>query len=144
MKLPEIVRPRLFAGLLVSGAVALSTSIVYTGCVTASINDVVRSVADRRNFSMQPGERVTLSDQSTLLYVKVIADSRCPPDVRCVWAGDAEVAFTHTVGSAAAQHFSLHTGLGARSQDFDGRRLTLVALARGADPKAQLRFDPVP
>jgi hypothetical protein len=59
-----------------------------------------------------------------------------------VWAGDAEVAFTRTVDDAAAQSFSLHTGRGARSQDFGGRRLTLVSLARGPQPQAELRLEP--
>ena len=93
---------------------------------------------------MRPGDRVTLPDRSELRYVDVVTDSRCPPEVRCVWAGDAEVAFTRTVAGAAAQSFSLHTGRGARSQDFDGRRLTLVSLARGTGPQAELRLDPAP
>ena len=29
-----------------------------------------------------------IGDAGTLRYVAVSSDSRCPPDVQCVWAGD--------------------------------------------------------
>ncbi len=138
MKLPAIIRRRSAAAWWLLCAIVLCA-----GCATAaSENEMGRTIVDGTEFSMRPGERVTLPDRSKLRYVDVVTDSRCPPEVRCVWAGDAEVAFTRTVDDAAAQSFSLHTGRGARSQDFGGRRLTLVSLARGPQPQAELRLEP--
>jgi hypothetical protein len=140
MKLPAVIHRRSTAAWWLSCAIVLCA-----GCATAaSDSNTGRAIVDGTDFSMQPGERVTLPDRSVLRYVEVNTDSRCPPEVRCVWAGDAEVAFTRVVQGAAAQSFSLHTGRGARSHDFDGRRLTLVSLARGAGPQAELRLERSP
>jgi len=139
VRFTKSTRQRL-AILLASVVVALCA-----GCATGSRGGVAdRAIADGQAFNMLPGERITLSDASHLRYVEVIADSRCPVDVQCVWAGDAEVAFARTMGSMPEQSFTLHTGRGARSQDFDGRRLTLISLARGAIPQAALRFETAP
>jgi hypothetical protein len=138
MKPSSVIRSRSVAAWWLSCAIVLCG-----GCATAaSDGDTGRTIVDGKDFSMRPGDRVTLPDRSKLRYVDVVTDSRCPPEVRCVWAGDAEVAFTRTVDDAAAQSFSLHTGRGARSQDFGGRRLTLVSLARGPQPQAELRLEP--
>ena len=140
MKLPVVIHLRSAAAWWLSCAIALCA-----GCATAaSDSDTGRAIVDGTDFSMLPDDRVTLPDHSELRYVDVITDSRCPPEVQCVWAGDAEVAFTRTVDGATAQSFSLHTGRGARSEDFGGRRLTLVSLARGTGPQAELRLDPAP
>lgn len=37
------------------------------------------------------GEGTLLGDQYSLSFVDVTADSRCPVDVTCVWAGEAKV-----------------------------------------------------
>jgi hypothetical protein len=52
-----------------------------------------RSASPGASFAMSPGESVRLPDASTLRYVRVVADSRCPPDVQCIRAGDAELLF---------------------------------------------------
>ena len=140
MKLPAVIRLRSAAAWWLWCVIVLCA-----GCATAaSDSETGRAIVDGTDFSMRPGDRVTLPDRSVLRYVDVVTDSRCPPEVQCVWAGDAEVAFTRTVDGATAQSFSLHTGRGARSEDFGGRRLTLVSLARGKGPQAELRLDPAP
>jgi hypothetical protein len=101
-------------------------------------------IDDGQTFTMHAGERVALADSSTLRYVRVINDSRCPPGVQCIWAGDAEVAFEWTSGSGAVTSFSLHTGKDPRQQVVGERRLTLTSLARGDAPAAELRIDRTP
>lgn len=101
-------------------------------------------IEDGQAFSMHPGESVMLTDHSTLRYLRVGNDSRCPPRVQCIWAGDAEVGFEWTPANGAATAFTLHTGKDPRSRDLDGRRLTLVSLERGPAPTAQLRIDATP
>ncbi len=98
-------------------------------------------IADGSTFPMQPGQAVTLADRSTLRYERVVNDSRCPPDVQCVWAGDAEVSFTWRSSGGGRDAFSLHTGRGDKSHHVGERTVTLVGLARGAAPEATLRID---
>ena len=87
------------------------------------------------------GERATLADDSQLTYLRLVNDSRCLPDVQCVWAGDAELAFTWRAAGGAVQAFSLHTGKGAKTQALGERTLVLVSVARGPAPEAQLRIE---
>jgi hypothetical protein len=99
-----------------------------------------RSVEDGEDFSMQVGDRVTLADHSALRYIGVSNDSRCLPDVQCIWAGDAEVRFEWSM-AGASKAFSLHTGKGPSRQALGDRSLTLVSLARGDAPEARLRIE---
>ncbi len=101
-------------------------------------------VNDGQEFSMHPGEQVTFADHGNLRYVRVANDSRCPPGVQCIWAGDAEVAFEWTPATGTMQSFSLHTGKDPKQQTMGTRQLTLVSLDRGATPQAQLRVDMTP
>ena len=101
-------------------------------------------VNDGQQFSMHPGEQVTLSDHGHLRYLRVVNDSRCPPGVNCIWAGDAEVAFEWAPAAGAMQAFSLHTGKDPKQQVIGARQLTLESLERGATPQAQLRVDMTP
>jgi hypothetical protein len=103
-----------------------------------------RHVGDGEAFAIAPGGAVTLADGSRLLYAGISADSRCPPDVTCVWAGDAEAAFEWTSTAGATQDFSLHTGRGDRERMLGERRIALLSVARGAAPEAQLRIEAMP
>lgn len=129
-----------------AAAVAGLLPLLFAACSTpAAGTGGMRQVADGDTFAMAAGEKVALADRSTLHYVRVTNDSRCKPGRHCVWAGDAEVVFEWTPDAAdAPQSFSLHTGRGDRSRDLDGRRLTLVSLADGAEPEAQLRLEALP
>lgn len=128
----------LFAGTLV---------VIAVGCMstTAAGESSARSVSVAQPFTMLPGDSVALADRGTLRYVGVKSDSRCPPDRQCVWAGDAEVTFEWAASGASVQSFELHTGFADKaSRPLAEHKLTLVSLARGAKPEAQLRFDSAP
>lgn len=105
----------------------------------------MRTVTTGQAFAMSPGDSVVLPDRSTLRYVGLKSDSRCRPEVRCVWAGDAEVTFEWTATGAGAQSFELHTGFADKRYRSSGsQHLTLLSLARGEKPEAQLQVDPTP
>lgn len=113
--------------------------LLMTACsTTTAAGPGARAVSDGDSFAMASGEIVQFADHSILRYLRVTNDSRCPPDVRCVWAGDAEVVFEWMSEGAAAESFTLHTGRGDRSKMLGARTLTLDSLARGAEPQAQL------
>lgn len=124
--------PLLFAGLLPLSLAACATP--------ASGADETR-ITDGASFTLQQGQQVRLADDSRLRYQRLVTDSRCPPDVHCVWAGDAIVAFEWAPAGGTAQAFELHTGKEPRSHALGGRTLRLTSLARGEAPAAELRVE---
>src|SRR5690606_11116654 len=99
------------------------------------------TIADGSTFDMRPCQSVTLADGSALGCERLVNESRCMPDVQCVWAGDAEVAFTWKPVNGPAEAFSLHTGKEPTRHAMGERTVILVTLARGAAPEAQLRIE---
>lgn len=118
-------------------------ALALAACTTSPANSAdAPRVADGSSITLSPGQSATLADDSRLEYVKLDGDSRCPPDVQCVWAGDATIVMRWTPAAAmTAQDFVLHTALDPRSFDTDARRITLQSLERGDAPKATLQVD---
>ena len=56
----------------------------------------MRTIAAGESVSIQRGETVRLPDGATLRFVTVTQDSRCPPGVQCIRAGDADIEFAFT------------------------------------------------
>lgn len=132
------LRPILAAAAL---SLAACTSVASSGAAAAAADASPAPVAEGATFTMTPGQSVAVAAAGTLRYERVVNDSRCAPDVQCVWAGDAEVAFTWLGDGGGRDAFSLHTGQGDKSHVVAGRRLALVALGRGVAPQATLRVD---
>lgn len=67
---------------------------------------------------------------SRVRFSEVKGDSRCPVDVVCVWAGNAEIALVvePTVGEGPAQLLTLNTFLEPHAGNARGLRFTLVGL----------------
>jgi hypothetical protein len=63
-----------------------------------------------------------------LAFGQVLSDSRCPVDVQCVWAGNAEVELGIRAGMGPTMPFRLNTNLIPRSADKLGLRITLLEL----------------
>lgn len=75
-------------------------------------------------------------------FSRVVADSRCPIDVVCVWAGDAHVRLTVTSASASASRtYDLHTYSDPKFADHDQYRLSLVEVgpSRRSDTTIRLQ-----
>lgn len=103
--------------------------------------------ATTQTVTLGVGDRATLADGSQLTYLRLVNDSRCPPDVRCVWAGDAEIRLRMQPPRGAAREISLHTsplrGQGQNETALGGLRITLQRLESGIAPKATLAITPV-
>ena len=111
----------------------------------STVSGAGHAVPSGQPFELRPGDTATLAGGGTLRYERLVNDSRCRPDVQCIWAGDAEVAFAWTPPGKVTEHFSLHTKPEGGVHPLDaGRRLRLVSLARGDAPAATLQVDPVP
>lgn len=121
-------------------ALAACTAIPAEGTDNGGM-DNAPTQADGKAFTMSPGQQVTLADNSHLRYVRVVNDSRCAPDVQCVWAGDAILAFEWKPATGTTDAFELHTGLEPRSHAIGSRKLTLQSLSRDPQPVATLQVD---
>jgi hypothetical protein len=120
-------------------------AITLAACTTAPASPAADAsrVADGSSITLAPGQSAQLADDSRIGYIKHDGDSRCRPDVQCVWAGDATISMRWTPANAmTAQDFVLHTTLDPKSFDAGTRRITLTALERGDAPKATLQIDP--
>ena len=67
---------------------------LLAGCTTvpAANQPSASTIADGSDVQLGIGETARLADGSRLSYLRLVNDSRCPPGVQCVWAGDAEIA----------------------------------------------------
>lgn len=116
-------------------------AIALAACTTTGAQPA-NTVADGSRIALAPGQSASLADNSRIDYVKLDSDSRCRPDVQCVWAGDAVVVMRWTPAAAmTAQDFVLHTTLDPKSFDTGSRTITLVSLDRGEAPKATLQVE---
>ena len=119
-------------------------ALTLAACTTAPAASTATCVADGASIQLAPGQSAQLADNSRLDYVKLDGDSRCRPDVQCVWAGDATISmrWTPAAGAMVAQDFVLHTTLDPKSFTAGSRTITLTSLERGDAPKATLQVDP--
>ena len=117
--------------------------LALAACTTTGAQPV-NTVADGSSITLAPGQSAALADNSRIDYLKLVSDSRCPPGVQCVWAGDGTIALRWTPATGAAQDFELHTTLDPKSFVAGARTITLHALERGDAPKATLQVDAKP
>ena len=81
-------------------------------------------------FSVKVGGSKTVQGEGlTVRFDTVLTDSRCPSDVSCVWAGDAEVQVTLSKPGFAPLTTVLHTTLTPQSVAYNGYTVTLNGLA---------------
>jgi hypothetical protein len=93
-------------------------------------------------IELRIGELVQRPDfGESIEFLSVPADSRCPSDVTCVWAGDAAIRLR--IGhSGISGDTTLHTTTSPRATTIGGVRIEVVALRptpvanRPVDPKA--------
>jgi len=130
---------RIFRMMLVACAVM---PLVACSTVAAAPPEAVPSTAQGNDYQLRPGQEIPLRDGGRLRYEHLVNDSRCAPDVQCVWAGDAEVAFEWTPANGSRKSFSLHTGVEPRQHSLGANRLVLVSLDRGRAPQAAVRLEP--
>ena len=117
-----------------SRLLALGVIAALSGCASAG------AATAGQEFTMSVGQRVSLPDAAVLHYAGIANDSRCPPDVQCIRAGDADVLFDYAPRGGTPARVTLNTER-ARTSIVGAWRLQLVDLARGAMPQATVRID---
>jgi len=126
----------------------LLASALLAGCSTAPAagRTDADTIADGSEFTLGIGENARLADGSRVTYLRLDNDSRCRPDVRCVWAGDAQIALRWQPTSGRAQELTLYTPSprGGGTARIGERNVFLVSLERGIAPKATLKVERAP
>lgn len=89
---------------------------------------------------MAPGQQIAMPDGATLGYLRVAADSRCPPGVQCIHAGDADVVFEFAEAPQVPRRITVNTD---RPITLIGKwQLRLLALAFGESPGVTVQIEP--
>ncbi|MDI9239301.1 hypothetical protein QLQ15_10295 [Lysobacter sp. LF1] len=110
----------------------LLSALVLNGCATTP----ARLPMDAE---LHPGQSVALPGDARLRYVGTFEDSRCPPDVQCIHAGDAQVRL-QLQRAGASKDLTLRAS--ARwPTDADGLRISLLRLTHDAAPVATVRVE---
>ncbi|MFA7420874.1 MAG: hypothetical protein WCZ90_14420 [Melioribacteraceae bacterium] len=107
---------------------SILTLLTYNGCQDEVLLSDYQSVSVSSNTPasviLKHGESAFLNDDLLITFSGVGADSRCPIDAICVWAGDAEVKLKLKKGGLEKE-VVLHTGLTPTAIVFDGYEITL-------------------
>ena len=72
-------------------------------------------------------EQKTVNKQLSIRFVEMVGDSRCPADMRCVWAGNAKIK-VELSGKGKSQIVELNTGMKPQSVVYGGYEIKVVAL----------------
>lgn len=104
--------------------------------------DAARVMVPGQPQSLAPGEQAALPSGGRLRFVEVRDDSRCPPGVQCVHAGEATVVFELHAPPAAPARLTLSTARLPAAADAGAWRLTLLDLGSGSAPLAQVAVEP--
>lgn len=85
-----------------------------------------------QEFTLGFGEaKVAANDGLKVAFIQKVEDSRCPPDVQCVYAGNARVVFEASKAGSSST-LSLNTLLEPKSATFNGYTVTLRSLSPGS------------
>jgi len=123
----------------------ITTAVLATLLVACAAPSVGIRATDGGTIALVPGQVATLANGGRLRYLRLVNDSRCAPDVQCVWAGDAVIELHWVPVNGADRDLQLHfnTAVGPNHADLDGRRVTFTNLSReGA--QASLKITPTP
>lgn len=83
-----------------------------------------------REFRLRAQQQVTLKGESLRIkFVGVKEDSRCPADVKCVWAGNAAVRIDVSIRGRGSKSLALNTTGNSPPLDYRGYKIRLVELS---------------
>lgn len=119
-------------------AVALACTLALSACAHAG--GAGRSLAAGQSAQLHPGDSVVLPDQSRLRFVEVVNDSRCRPQMQCIRAGEAVLAFELTGGDGAKSALSFDTSAEPR-QRAGAWTVELQSLDFAEPPQATVKLE---
>jgi hypothetical protein len=96
-----------------------------------------------REFKVKAGRTITLDGGSLRVrFARVASDSRCPVDVTCVWAGNAELLFEVSAkGGRGMKTLRLNTNASTeRPGEGEYRRYTLKLVGLSPQPRSNRKI----
>ena len=119
----------------------LSMAAALSGCRTLPAE--IRIDMMPATVTLEAGQAVRLPDGARLRYLRLVHDSRCPVDVQCIHAGDAEIELRHRPATGAVRTLRLGTAdsplrSAPTTATFDDWKLRLDRLDRRQPPRATL------
>lgn len=102
------------------------------------VNLSLKSDADSIRIFLGYQQSIIINNETLITFEKVPADSRCPMDVICVWAGDGEVILKIQKDGIEKLH-SLHTYLTPRAIQVDRYYIELKSLQPYPKSNEQIR-----
>lgn len=96
-------------------------------------------------FTLRAGTTTRIEGTSLrVTFVEVVNDSRCPPDVQCIWEGDATVRI-RVSDQTRSEEIELHTHRSrATSRSAFGYTIALRSLSAKPDYAAELKAAAAP
>lgn len=92
-------------------------------------------------FQLAIGETARIDGTTSRITFRSVAeDSRCPADVRCVWAGNARLLLTLSTDGRGDSSISVNTGIEPRSALVSGHLLRVTSLT--PQPRAGIAIPP--
>jgi hypothetical protein len=80
-------------------------------------------------FTLRAGQSASITELGLWMrFNRVVADSRCPADAMCIWAGDGAVLLEVAPLNGDSKEDTLHTNLDPRSILLSRAELRLVRL----------------
>jgi hypothetical protein len=104
----------------------LSFLLVFTTTLAQPASNV-KQVALNQEFEIKVGERVTVGGLK-LSFASVAEDSRCPKDVKCVWAGNGKIILRLSKAGKQPANVDLNTGIEPKHKLYYGYDIKLVSL----------------
>jgi hypothetical protein len=94
------------------------------------VDEAAKNAVLDQNFKVKYDKDVAIKGQNLKVKLdSVLEDSRCPKDVKCVWAGDAKIMLSVRRGNGEASTMELHTnGQFAQTGKYQQYVIKLVAL----------------
>ena len=131
-------------------ALGLALTLVAAGCGRLLEPAGQMTASSPAEVVLGAGQQVKVDGQILVRFLSVPADSRCPANAECFWAGDAAVALVSSTGSGPTYADTLHTPLDPKSVLRSGYRITLlevmpypVAPLHIPDYSVRLRIEPL-
>ena len=94
--------------------IALSTIVFAAACASGPAASDADGTALDEPFRLRIEEEAQFPDEHLVVrFVALVGDSRCPSDVNCIWAGDAEIEMLVARGDEGVS-LRLHTHGGGR------------------------------
>jgi hypothetical protein len=134
-------RALILSALALTLALGCSKSVTRSDDGTAEADSKVRTVRLGDTVAVRRGESVVFGNDIFITFNRVPEDSRCPEDVKCVWAGSARVELSMRKSGGHALPIVLNTGVPPRDTTIDRYHVALHALTPATNSKRVIEPD---